>query len=225
MNGMGAWWTVYGRAGVWLGAVLLAGVGCAEILGLEDWSDLPRSTSNGNGTSCADGLQNGLETDTDCGGDGCLPCAMGQKCANDTDCKSQACGENGLCEAAPPQPTCEDTGQPTCNNCVLDAELAETDVDCGGDACSSCNLDQHCLSDADCMSGKCGGAGLCELAPPDPPCDAPDPNNPTCHDCTTNGPETDVDCGGDACPPCAAAKACLSGADCESGVCTAGACQ
>jgi hypothetical protein len=63
------------------------------------------------------------------------------------------------------------------------------------------------------------------VASPDPPCDVLDPQNPTCNDCTTNGPETDVDCGGDTCPPCAASKECLSGADCESDVCTAGICQ
>jgi hypothetical protein len=207
-----------------LGAALLAGLGCSEILGLEEWSEPPRSTSNGNGTTCADGERNGIETDIDCGGDACLPCAVGQQCANDGDCESGRCGDGKVCEAAP-QPSCEDTGQPTCNNCVQDAELAETDIDCGGDACPPCAIDQHCMTDADCESGACGGAGLCEAAPTDPPCDTPDPENPTCNDCTVNGPETDVDCGGDSCLPCSAGQGCLSDADCDSALhCLAGAC-
>jgi len=39
-----------------------------------------------------------------------------------------------------------------------------------------------------------------------------------------NGRETDVDCGGGICPACAAQAGCAVGADCESGVCSAGAC-
>jgi hypothetical protein len=126
---------------------------------------------------------------------------------------------------APPNPPCDplDPQNATCNDCTTNGY--ETDVDCGGVTCPACGLDQHCMIDADCMSGKCGNTGLCEVAPPDPPCDPLDPQNPTCNDCTKNGPETDIDCGGDACPPCAAGKACLSGADCESNVCTAGICQ
>lgn len=42
-----------------------------------------------------------------------------------------------------------------------------------------------------------------------------------CNDSTKNGKETDVDCGGD-CAACADGKECLSGADCQSNVCSAG---
>ena len=45
----------------------------------------------------------------------------------------------------------------------------------------------------------------------------------TCSDSVTNGDETDVNCGG-TCGPCATGKACLKGADCESGVCASEVC-
>ena len=47
---------------------------------------------------------------------------------------------------------------------------------------------------------------------------------PTCKDGEKNGRETDVDCGGGACPKCALAKSCLVAADCGSGLCRAGRC-
>ena len=41
--------------------------------------------------SCADGVQNGSETDTDCGGVDCLACENGSDCLDDTDCESNFC--------------------------------------------------------------------------------------------------------------------------------------
>ena len=66
--------------------------------------------------------------------------------------------------------------------------------------------------------------------------DCTDPSAPACDvaahlcvivDCTDgvkNADETDVDCGG-SCGPWDDAKTCVIGADCKSGVCTAGVCQ
>lgn len=48
---------------------------------------------------------------------------------------------------------------------------------------------------------------------------------PTCSDDKENQDETDVDCGGETCDPCAADASCLKGSDCESGVCSGGECQ
>lgn len=47
----------------------------------------------------------------------------------------------------------------------------------------------------------------------------------TCSDMATNGSETDVDCGGGACPACGDGASCAAGSDCTSGVCQAGTCQ
>jgi len=48
---------------------------------------------------------------------------------------------------------------------------------------------------------------------------------PACPDGVVNGDETDIDCGGPACPPCVADRICLEPTDCASGVCTGGICQ
>lgn len=46
----------------------------------------------------------------------------------------------------------------------------------------------------------------------------------TCADNIKNGQETDIDCGGPACPPCANGKTCLQPGDCASGLCSGGTC-
>ncbi|HEY8515334.1 MAG TPA: hypothetical protein VIS07_07465 [Candidatus Binatia bacterium] len=46
--------------------------------------------------SCSDGLQNGSETDVDCGGS-CPPCALTKKCTVGSDCASGVCGQNARC--------------------------------------------------------------------------------------------------------------------------------
>ena len=46
----------------------------------------------------------------------------------------------------------------------------------------------------------------------------------SCHDGRTNGPESDVDCGGD-CPACKVDQLCGGQGDCESGLCVQGTCQ
>jgi Dictyostelium (slime mold) repeat len=48
--------------------------------------------------SCSDGLQNGAETDVDCGGPTCPACANGGRCGANTDCVSGRCA-SGTCAA------------------------------------------------------------------------------------------------------------------------------
>lgn len=48
---------------------------------------------------------------------------------------------------------------------------------------------------------------------------------PTCSDGVKNQDETDVDCGGSACPKCAVSKVCKIAADCSSSVCKSNICQ
>ena len=45
-----------------------------------------------------------------------------------------------------------------------------------------------------------------------------------CNDYLKNGDETDIDCGGAACPKCKDGKACKAAADCVSGICKNGSC-
>ena len=148
--------------------------------------------------ACSDGVQNQDETDVDCGGGTCGPCDDGQGCAADGDCVSSVCDEtSSTCEAA------------TCSDGVLNG--TETDLDCGGAACSGCDAGESCDGDDDCLSLVCSDGGLCEA--------------PTCDDGVTNGDETDVDCGGDTCDPCVDGQSCVDAGDCESMVCLGLACQ
>lgn len=48
---------------------------------------------------------------------------------------------------------------------------------------------------------------------------------PTCNDQVKNGNETDVDCGGGTCPPCASGQMCIQNTDCQSNSCVSGVCQ
>lgn len=96
------------------------------------------------GPTCEDGLQNGDESDVDCGGS-CLPCADGLLCNDAPDCVSGNCLD-GIC--APNE---------QCNNGQLDD--GESDVDCGG-LCGPCEAGQMCLGDEDCL-GACVD-GFCD---------------------------------------------------------------
>ena len=47
--------------------------------------------------SCTEGVQNGNETDIDCGGNSCQPCAEGKSCSVDSDCINNYCNSNKIC--------------------------------------------------------------------------------------------------------------------------------
>jgi len=141
-----------------------------------------------------DGVLNGDETDIDCGGLVCSPCADDLACLVPTDCVGGEC-INNICAS----PSCEDT--------LLNG--TETDIDCGGLECLPCANDLNCLENFDCASNICTN-GLCVA--------------PTCEDLAKNGSETDVDCGGPDCLGCADGQLCLEDTDCTSGVCTVDTC-
>jgi plastocyanin len=187
--------------------------------------------------SCGDMTQNGDETDVDCGGS-CGPCADGEMCAGDMDCISQVC--SGTCQ----MPSCTDMvpnggetdvdcGGPVCVKCgpnqtcngptdcvggscmmgmcaptcidMVQNNL-ETDVDCGGGTCADCIDGKKCLVNGDCTNNFCRpDTKLCAT--------------PSCTDMFQNGTETDVDCGGNACPDCMNGDGCLVNGDCTSGFC------
>jgi hypothetical protein len=91
-----------------------------------------------------DGVQNGTETDKDCGGGGCQKCADGLGCATGADCTSQVCdvGNTKKCQA------------PTCSDGVRNG--GEIGVDCAG-PCPACGFGTACVADADCATGYCVG--------------------------------------------------------------------
>ncbi|MCA9546920.1 MAG: hypothetical protein KC613_21085, partial [Myxococcales bacterium] len=173
---------------------------CADGLGCQVAADCRSGVCTG-GTcrapACNDNVRNGVETDTDCGGNNmCARCAVGDTCQGGTDCASGVCRDS-ICVA------------PTCNDGVDNG--AETDVDCGGPDCPACRTGEDCVVPDDCQSGTCVN-NVCAAA--------------QCNDNRRNGQETDVDCGGAVCAPCPDGDAC-AGADsnCQSGVCRNNICQ
>lgn len=98
--------------------------------------------------SCADGAQNGQETDLNCGGPDCPKCALGDTCLVGADCLSGACA--GTC-------------QPSCTDGALNN--GESDVDCGGPNCAACVIGQDCDEGTDCETGYCSPGGACACNP------------------------------------------------------------
>ena len=90
--------------------------------------------------TCSDGIKDGSETDVDCGGPVCKPCANGQMCGVATDCQSGVCNA-GKCLAA------------SCSDGIQDED--ETDVDCGGPLCGPCGDGKKCVLSRDCLSLVC----------------------------------------------------------------------
>jgi hypothetical protein len=92
-------------------------------------------------------------TDDACGGFLCPPCSDGHGCKTNSDCQSGVC-QNNTCVTPPATPTCTDHLK----------NGAETDVDCGGPACSPCDDGQTCVDQSDCKSESCDG-GTCTTVP------------------------------------------------------------
>ena len=98
--------------------------------------------------SCTDGIQNGTESDVDCGGS-CPHCGTGFACNTALDCSSGSCSV-GSCTV----PMCS-----SCFDAVRDG--SESDVDCGGSGCDArCAFGHTCVLASDCLSGTCT-AGHC----------------------------------------------------------------
>lgn len=107
---------------------------------------------------CDDDSIGGDETDIDCGGRVCVPCAAGRRCLMGTDCGSGIC-TNQACQP----PSCSDLA---CNG-------DETDFNCGG-SCAPCATGYGCRVGADCQTGSCVGSVCsvpnCEGSSPDASC-------------------------------------------------------
>ena len=114
---------------------------CVECLAAGDCASLvcAAMTSTCSPAGCGDAVKNGSETDLDCGGAACPPCATGKTCAVASDCVG------GLCSSLLCAPTCTDGIK---NN-------AESDVDCGGTCATKCGVAKACTSGTDCKTGSC----------------------------------------------------------------------
>ena len=101
--------------------------------------------------SCANGFQDGSETDIDCGGPDCGDCPLGGGCASNHDCAATTACSAGQCVCAP--------GQTKCNGNPGDGCEATTATDpnnCGGCnlVCSFPNATAACTA-SNCTIGSC----------------------------------------------------------------------
>ncbi len=85
-----------------------------------------------------------------------------------------------------------------CTNGILDYEIGETDVDCGGELCNSCRENKQCKADNDCLSGLVCSENICRK---------------------------ETDCGTDKGEKCEEGLPCLQNNDCISGMCSNGLCE
>ncbi|WP_338046387.1 hypothetical protein [Polyangium spumosum] len=99
--------------------------------------------------------------------------------------------------------TCtNNVGAPSICTAKTAGELCAAGLCDGAGQCVECLVNQHCGVDGYCFENKCN----------------------SCDDGIKNGDETDADCGGTHCQPCAQGKACLTNTDCATTFCTDGVC-
>ena len=147
-------------------------------------------------SSCTNGIQDGTESDVDCGSTCPTQCLDDHRCFADEDCISMHCDTDGLCARVDPATTCTDGVR----------REHETCIDGGGPQCNAiglhCALGEHCHVDDDCNSGNCHSDACV-----------------SCVDGVQNGDETDVDCGGSRCDQCPDGDSCLRPYDCIHQAC------
>lgn len=149
---------------------------------------------------CDDGVWNGRESDTDCGGPTCDGCLTGQACIGNVDCQSGAC-DAGVCivECSPGRGDCIIDDDEECETNTL------TSVEHCGDCGEECDLPH--------ASATCGG-GACQI-------DECEGNWDNCSGGAEDGCETNLDDDPDNCGQCA--NACSA----DNGIpsCVAGECD
>lgn len=108
----------------------------------------------GDGGTCSDGIPNGFESDTDCGGP-CPPCSDGQMCHFSFDCEGGFCGYS-ICYSGI---TC---GDGVCSGFPEDSFTCPGDCSFGGGACGDgfCEPGENDTCPLDCPGGGCGD-GFC----------------------------------------------------------------
>lgn len=98
-----------------------------------------------NGPRCDDGMKNGSESDTDCGGSCINKCSVNKSCDyNKSNCSGNVLCTNNICQP------------PRCNDGLKNG--TETDVDCGGN-CGQCQVNQACYHNWECISDQCWPRG------------------------------------------------------------------
>lgn len=102
-------------------------------------------------STCVNGIKDTGESDVDCGGAGCLPCANGKLCTDAEDCASKSCnGSGGMGGAG-------GGGTLTCAACIDEADCAGAPgTYCAAGTCTPKKMGAAvCAGDAECQSGFC----------------------------------------------------------------------
>jgi Mg-chelatase subunit ChlD len=162
---------------------------------------------NGLPTACCDGTQNGMETDTDCGGGVCEKCAGGKICEYNSDCASFGDGSDGTISF--PVPAGVNPGESFQATNPRNGELVTLSVPVGFSAAS---IDYNAGAPLGCVDQHCP-------TPKPTAVPTPAPTANTCNDNELNGVESDTDCGGavsSGCPRCAQSMKCNVHTDCAS---------
>ncbi len=120
-------------------------------------------------------------------------------------CGPRASGGSNNADAYVCGELCDTVGEVRCGGGSVESCVAV------GDTCRQWQVQQDCAA-----TGQ-----ICDTSGGVPACVDPE----MCDDLVRNQNETDVDCGGGICPPCATGLDCGGDADCETGVCTAGKCM
>jgi hypothetical protein len=187
-----------GEADIDCGGICAAGgKTCAFDQKCKKGSDCQSGFCNGHHcvkSACDNQVQDGGESDIDCGGPCAKKCPTQQACKAGSDCASGSCGAiSHLCVAGA---------------CVDQAKSGtETDIDCGGPCSAKCADKKGCKSAGDCQSQVCNGS-VCVAG--------------NCLDKLKNGSETAVDCGGSCAAKCSTGQGCTTGSDCASAICSKG---
>jgi hypothetical protein len=127
---------------------------------LESWCVIASGTTGiCTHPTCFDKVQNGTESDIDCGGTCLTKCADNSKCNLNSDCANDWCNASGKCAT------------PACTDGIMNG--TETGKDCGGScaqscaklldsSCQQCANSAGCVVNLDCQSLNCNtSAGKC----------------------------------------------------------------
>lgn len=101
--------------------------------------------------ACDDGVQNGDESDLDCGGS-CPGCSLTDGCYEDGDCESMICDRS----ADAPIGECVSCSDGKRNG-------SELGLDCGGSDCELCQPDAPCIDDRGCVNYLCNDDQRCDV--------------------------------------------------------------
>eukprot|EP00520_Triparma_pacifica_P008820 CAMPEP_0118651770 /NCGR_PEP_ID=MMETSP0785-20121206/10958_1 /TAXON_ID=91992 /ORGANISM="Bolidomonas pacifica, Strain CCMP 1866" /LENGTH=1735 /DNA_ID=CAMNT_0006544235 /DNA_START=47 /DNA_END=5251 /DNA_ORIENTATION=- len=188
----------------------------------------PGPTPAPTASTCVDGLKNGDETDTDCGGPSCPGCAQSKKCKVPSDCSTGNCMhvailDGGICggptESPTPAPTTPPTPAPS---------APPTPAPTASPTVSPTPSPTASPTPSPTPAPTATPTASPTLSPTGSPTPSPTmaPTQDTCTNNVKDALETDIDCGGGDCPGCDVGHTgnCNVDNDCKSKTCISTSC-